>query len=137
MTRARPYDGDFDSLPKAIRRAAEADRSYYDRANCKANPEVQSVAWTLERGKTVVVGGQKIPADDLIELACIQCSMCDVQWDCATAAIVGEEPVGTWGDKIENIHFLRKRDDRFEVLEAARSEGIPVRVAISHLRPDI
>lgn len=111
MARVVSFGGDYNSLPLAMRRAHEADRTYVDQARCLPSGDSTQprVIWTAEPERTYNVAGQKLKGSTLNEWAALECEMCPVQWECAIAAIVAEEPIGVWGDTAENLRVFRAR----------------------------
>lgn len=135
MPKRSTFSGDIKSLPLHLQRALDVDRSFYRQAICRADDhDTPKLAWTAERRRTYEVGGQRIPGRKLIQMAAMVCQSCPVQWQCAGAAIEGEEPVGTWAAPIEDIHFLASKPRWQQILDHAQVEQVDVQTAIARLR---
>ena len=87
--------------------------------------------WTAEVGRTYTVAGQKHKGEVLNEWAALECELCPVQWECAIAAIVAGEPIGVWGDTIDNLRRFQQRVDAVAVLQRAKVTQVSVRVTVA------
>jgi len=137
MARVASYDGDFGNMPLSVRRAHEADRSYYPRALCRSIIDTPKIAWTVtEPNRMFTYGNHSYRGSKLIELALQGCAMCQVQWDCAKTAIDAGESAGTWGDSIDQLNWLARSypERHVDIIEMARSTGVTVQKTIRHLR---
>ena len=135
MARTTSFDGAFEDMPISMRRAAEADRSYYPQAACRTTGNTPRLAWTAEAGRKYKVGNMTYRGARLIELALEACRYCPVQWDCASTAIEAHESAGTWSDTIENVRWLgRQKNEHEKLIDMARSTGVPMQRAIVMLR---
>ena len=135
MPNRQSYDT-TEGWPAWLLRAISADRSYYARARCRTDTGVVRVAWTAERKKRYqpVPGGEVLAGDELIELACMQCRLCPVQWDCVRTAIQAGEPIGTWADRIENVQWLATQEDWQRLVDGAEETGVSVQELITIAR---
>ncbi len=132
MARVVSFGGDYSSLPIAMRRAHEADRSYVDQARCTTDTGKPKMIWTAEAERTYVIGDQKFKGETLNELAALECELCPVQWECAIAAIVAGEPIGVWGDTADRLRrFQHMHPDAIPALQAARVTRVTVRVTVA------
>lgn len=136
MARTRSFDGGYDDLPLSLRRAHDVDRSFYVNAACRTDQGTPKVAWVAAPGEHHRVGAHIWKGSKLIELALSICSTCPVQWQCATAALDADERAGTWGDTLENLHWLRRRHpgDYAKKIELAQSTGVSVQRTIRLMR---
>lgn len=135
MPRAASYSGSFEEMPLSVQRAAAVSRDYYDQALCRPGAsDVIATAWIADPNKLYAIGNQMIEGSVLNEWALTICRTCPVQWECASAAIAAEEAAGIWADTLDNLRAVRKRPD---VLERAKSSGVPVQVAVRSLVTDI
>lgn len=135
VARKSSFAGDTLVLSPMLLAAGEVDRSFYRDAACRQKHDgTPGLAWTAELKRSYQVGPNVFSGHKLIQMACIICKGCPVQWDCARAAIVASEPVGTWADKHENIAWLGKRSDWKRILDRAEHEQTPVQVAIRNTR---
>lgn len=134
MTKRSSFSGDVSVLPPYLALAAAVDRAFYKDAICRTPLDTPKLAWTAEVKRIYTIGHQIYRGNVLIKMACEVCRHCPVQWECAGAAIEGQEPVGTWGDRIENIHWLGKQDGYEAALDAAKQEGMPVQTLVKNMR---
>lgn len=136
VARTTSYDGNFEDMPVSVRRAMEADRSYYSQALCSTDTGSPKIAWLAEPGRRYTYGGHTYRGERLIELARSTCALCPVQWDCAITAIEAGESAGIWSDTIENLRWLRRTYpiDFAAKIDMARSTGVTVQRAIKMLR---
>ncbi len=121
-------------LPPYLARAAEVDRTFYVNAACRSIIDTPKLAWTAEVKRKYKLNNQEYAGNTLIKMALEVCRHCPVQWECAAAAIEGEEPVGTWADRIENIHWLRRQHDHEMHIIQAAEDGEPIQVMVKRLR---
>jgi hypothetical protein len=136
MARSASFDGSFEDMPLSIRRAHEADRTYYSQAMCRSLTDTPKIAWLAESGHKYTYGNHTYRGSKLIELALQGCAMCPVQWDCTRTAIEAGEMAGIWGDTLDRVRWLGRRyPTRYvDVLEMARSTGVTVQKTIRHLQ---
>jgi hypothetical protein len=136
MARTASFDGSFEDMPLSIRRAHEADRSYYAHAACRSMVDTPKIAWLAEPGRKYTYGNHSYRGSRLIELALQGCAMCPVQWDCTKTAIEAGESAGIWGDTIDQINWLQRRypNRALDIVEMARSTGVTIQNTIRHLR---
>jgi hypothetical protein len=135
MARQRSFDGRYEDMPGALRRAHEVDRSYYKDALCRQVGHV--AAWIVEPRGKYMLGGQKISGDKLLQAAHMICRQCPVQWECAAVAIEADERAGVWSDWIDNIRWLSLRKDWKNRLQMAKSTGTSVQMLITIMRRDM
>jgi len=123
-------------MPLSVRRAHEADRSYYDRAMCRSIVDTPKIAWLADPGRKYRYGNHLYSGTKLVELALKGCSMCPVQWDCARTAIQAGESAGIWSDTMDQLHWLYRTypTRHIDIIEMARSTGVTVQKTIRHLR---
>lgn len=126
------------TLPPHLVRAHEVDRSFHADARCRAvdgTPDgTPKLAWTAEVKRRYELGSQTYTGHKLILMALEVCRGCPVQWRCTEAAIEGDEPVGTWGARIEDVRWLGRRKNWRRELAAAASEEVPVQQFVQMLR---
>jgi hypothetical protein len=121
-------------LPPYLARAAEVDRTFYAHASCRTVLDTPKLAWTAEVKRKYKLNNQEYAGNVLIKMALEVCRHCPVQWECTAAAIEGEEPVGTWGDRIENVNWLgRQKNHDLHIIQAAE-DGEPIQTMIKRLR---
>ena len=134
MGKRGSFSGDGTELPFWSLRAGELDRSFYKDAYCRKQTSLTKIAWTAEIKRSYEVDGEKCSGYSLIKKAMEGCKECPVQWQCVTVAIEGEEVVGTWADKIENVRWLSRFPKWKESVQAAEINQVPVQTLIKMLR---
>lgn len=128
------FSGSGVELPWWSLRAATVDRTFYKDALCRQEKVIPRISWTAEIKRSYEIEGQKHSGYSLIKMACTICKDCPVQWECARAAINGEELVGTWSDRIENIKWLSRQPDWEKSMAAAEKANVPVQTLIAMLK---
>ncbi len=143
---------DLSDLGVLIRAAHGLDRAWWDAAKCRQweppddagpllgpwrdrryrGPSIWQVEWDQEISWE---GHETIRGQHLIALAVLICEGCPAQWDCATYAVRGLMQGGTWATTPRNVRWLvDEADAPLDLIEAARSEGVPVNVAVRSAR---
>lgn len=135
MARTTSFDGRFEDMPLSVQRALSADRSYYDQAACRQRIDgTPKIAWLAEPKRRYKAGGQTYTGERLIELALLGCSMCPVQWECATTALDADERAGIWGDTLDRLATVRLAPvNHVTFFEMAKSTGVTVQRSIDLL----
>lgn len=117
--------------------AEGADFDWRERAACKGRTGLVQAAWRVAHGGDSQIGTIVISNDKLIEYALSQCLTCHCQWDCVIFALQTQANSCTYGVDLEELRWLRGKGETAAVafVEAARTEDVPVQVAIARHRP--
>jgi len=90
--------------------------------------------WLVEPQERYKFGDGTVSGEQLLEVALGQCSLCPVQWDCASAAVEADEPWGVWGMTYDDLEWVKRRADAEGFIRDAQRRGQPIQFAVSHAR---
>jgi len=93
--------------------------------------------WLVEPQERYKFGDTTIRGEQLLRVALGQCSLCPVQWDCASAAVEADEPWGIWSMSFEDLEWVKRRSDPEGFIRDAQLRGQPVQFAVAHARQQI
>ena len=135
MTRAVGTQGGLDDLGVLITAAWGLDREWLSDAACvdyEKPSQLSPSPWQFDRKQRF----GDVTGVEMIKLALLHCFGCKAQYDCGTYAVGGSMRAGTWGMDIIDLRWLQTQDDRFDLLELARSLGEPTQRLIREARLD-
>jgi hypothetical protein len=143
MARIRTGNAEVEDLPIAYTRGHNKPIGWHGGARCRDEraPHVKPVkgggnpsVWLVDPDRKYVFGSAVLKGSDLQEMACLECSLCSVQWDCASFAVSVDEPVGVWAMSQDDRAWLQTQADAEKIIRRAESAGRPVQYAVVFLR---
>ena len=90
--------------------------------------------WLVDPQERYLFGDTTVRGDQLTEVALGECSMCPVQWDCASFAVMADEPWGTWGMLLDDLEWLKRQTFAETLIRNAEVRGQPVQFAVASQR---
>jgi len=126
-------DSGTSALPKSMLAAQGQRLGWKDQAKCRSATGVPLQAWKIDRkDRGDNLAGR--PAQAWISLALAICETCPVQWDCTRFALAVGERWHTWGVDIDDLRWLKDRDDAVTIIEWAERQGVSVQVAVRRVQ---
>jgi Transcription factor WhiB len=87
--------------------------------------------WCVEPFETYRVGNDRVSGAQLLEIALGECSLCPVQWDCASAAVQADEPWGVWGMSFEALEWVKHLPSPETFIRSAERRHKPIQFAVA------
>lgn len=143
MSRIRTGSADLDGLPVAFTRGHGKPIGWHEGARCRDEraPRAKAIkgggypsVWLVEPDRKYRFGPDILKGDQLQAMACLECSLCSVQWDCARFAVAVVEPMGVWAMMPEDREWLQGQPDVDRIIQRAESAGRPIQFAVTSLR---
>jgi hypothetical protein len=139
---ARPRTGDTDdpsALGTAYTRGHNKPIGWRASARCRGGRNWvkalrnggQPGLWIVDPRQTYVLGDDIFSGEQLIEMAVGLCSLCSVQWDCASYAVAAGEPWGVWAMRHDDLIWLMALPDPERFIRRAERRRVPVQFAVA------
>lgn len=143
MARVRTGNADVDDLPISFTRGHGKPIGWHAGARCRDERAPHATplkgggepsVWLVDPDRKYLFGTSVFKGAALQAMACLECSLCSVQWDCASFAVKVDEPIGVWAMSIDDRAWLQSQPDAERVIRRAESAGRSVQFAVASLR---
>lgn len=127
-----------DAVPRATQRVAELDGDWKNEARCRGHAGHMRFAWTIDsdRKHPTIDGVERrdLLTTSVITMALTICRTCPVQYECVSWAVYVDETGGTWGLSVNDLKWLKGREDSEAFIRAAERRHTPIQVAVRRAR---
>ena len=139
---ARPRTGDIDDpseLGTAYTRGHGKPIGWRAEARCRGGRNWvkalrnggQPGLWIVDPRQTYRLGNETFTGAQLLEMALGLCSLCSVQWDCASYAVSASEPWGVWAMYHDDLVWLMNHRDPERFIRKAEKRRVPIQFAVA------
>lgn len=143
MARIRTGNADVEDLPAAYTRGHGKPIGWHEGARCREERAPHATplkgggypsVWLVHADHKYRFGNAILKGSELHEMACLECALCSVQWDCASYGVDVEEPLGVYAMSIDDRVWLQDRHDAEKIIRDAEAAGVPVQFVVGRRR---